>query len=127
MDVQNAQSRQTNKRKRNQGSTFQRKKGCDYLVQQGFDINSGPWTDLETIFLITILEILEESPLDNNVVNNTILYRNLASSSILQNSGLAIRQKTSNQIAGKIMHMKKKQGVHTEMIQKERESQNSEW
>ena len=68
---------------------------------------------------------MEESPLDNNVVNNSILYRNLASSSILENSGLTIGKKTSNQIAGKIMHMKKKQDVHMEMIAKERESQTS--
>ena len=54
VDVQNAESRQTNKRKRNQGSSFQRQKGCDYLAKQGFDVNYGTWTELEMVVLITI-------------------------------------------------------------------------
>jgi hypothetical protein len=114
---------QANKRKRNNEPHFHRSKGCEYLAEQGFNINSGTWTDLETIVLITISEILEESPLQNSAVNSSILYRNLASSLALQNSGLPIGQKTSSQISGKIMHMKKLQEVHVKMVQKEIESQ----
>ena len=76
----------------------------------------GTWTDLETVVLITISEILEESLLDNNAANSSIIYRDLASSSILQNSGLPIGQKTNSQISGKITHMKKKQDVYFEMV-----------
>ncbi len=115
--------RQTNKRKRNNEPHFHRRKGCEYLAEQGFNINSGTWTDLETVVLITISEILEENLLDNNAANSSIIYCNLASSSILQNSGLPIGRKTSSQISGKIMHMKKKQDVYFEMVRKEIESQ----
>ena len=122
-NVPNAESG-VHKRKRNYEPIFKRKKGCDYLAQQGFDINCGTWTDIETIFLITISEILQESPLDNNTVNCSFLYRHLASSSILKNSGLTIGQKRNSQIAGKMMYMKRKQDVHFQMIAKEKESQN---
>ena len=109
------------KRKRNYEPIFKRKKGCDYLAQQGFDINCATWTDIETIFLITISEILQESPLDNNTVNCSFLYN---PASIFKNSGLTIGQKRNSQIAGKIMYMKRKQDVHFQMIAKEKESQN---
>jgi hypothetical protein len=44
-NVPNAESG-VHKRKRNYEPIFKRKKGCDYLAQQGFDINSGSWTSI---------------------------------------------------------------------------------
>ena len=113
---------QCHKRKRNNEPMFKRTKGCDYLAQHGFDINCSSWTELETIVLIAILDILQESPLEPNVLNSSFLYRHLFSSSILQNSGLKITQKRNSQIAGKLLHMRKNVDIHVQMLEKESES-----
>lgn len=107
------------KRRRTHEPTFKRTKGCDYLAQQGFEINCGPWTELETIVLLVILDILQESRLDPTVVNISFIYRHLLSSAILQNSGLLLEQKRNSQIAGKMCYIKKNLNLRNEMLEKE--------
>ena len=92
------------------------------MAQQGFDIECGPWTELETITLIVILEIFQESPLLPNALNASSIYRHLASSSIIENSGLTIGQKRNAQVAGKILHMQKNLALHVQMLEKECDS-----
>ena len=81
------------KRRRIHEPTFKRTKGCDYLAQQGFEINCGPWTELETITLLVISDILQESRLESTAVNVSFIYRHLVPSAILKNSDLLLEQK----------------------------------
>ena len=110
---------QSLKRKRHHEPTFKRSKGCDCLAQQGFEVNCGTWTDLESVVLIVILGILEESPLQSNTLNASSMYRHLILSSVFQNSGLTIEQKRNTQIAGKILHMRRNLDIHIQMLDKE--------
>ncbi len=107
------------KRKRIHEPTFKRTKGCDYLAQQGFEINCGPWTELETIVLLVISDILQESRLDPTVVNISFVYRHLLCSAILQNSGLLLGQKRNSQIAGKMCYIRKNLNLSIEMLENE--------
>ena len=52
------------KRKRRNPETYKRMRGADYLVEKGFVVSNGPWTNLESIILFVVTEVIEDSGVD---------------------------------------------------------------
>lgn len=46
-------------RRRAKHDNLQCSKGVDYLSEKGFQVKEGPWTSLETVTLLVIIEIIE--------------------------------------------------------------------
>ena len=44
-------------RKRSNPNPFKRTKGATFLAERGFDVAPGPWTSLETVTLLVIIEV----------------------------------------------------------------------
>ena len=104
--------RATAARKRDNLEKFKRQKGSDYLANEGFELACGSWTEMETIAIMVIQNILEGSNLVCNVANVSSVYRYFASSAPVTEMKLEIGQKRSVQIAAKISHLKERHG-HT--------------
>jgi hypothetical protein len=65
---------------------FKRTKGCYYLAQHGFDINCSSSTELETIVLIAILDILQDR---QTLLNGSRLWRSTCPTPHFVNPGYA--------------------------------------
>ena len=74
---------------------------------------------METTALLAIQEILRGSKFNIDVANVSSLYRHLASSAIVNDMKLAIGGKKNAQIAGKILHLKRKQDVYISLAERE--------
>ena len=100
------------KRKRENSNVYKRSKGSSYLAKEGFDISIGPWTELETMTLIVLQDVLQCSNLLVDVSNVTRLYQYLASSDSVLEMKLEIGKKRSAQIAAKLLHLRGKQDIY---------------
>ncbi|EDO28899.1 predicted protein [Nematostella vectensis] len=78
---------------------YKRKKGAEFLAEKGFEIKSGPWTQLESVVLLLVLELLESSkPLNPNSIAD--LYNFIASSKVTRELALPIGFKSFSQVTG---------------------------
>jgi hypothetical protein len=108
---------QERERKRDNPEPYKGEKGSNYLAREGFDMECGTWTELETTVLIVIQHILSRSQVEVNSTNISSLYRSLASSTIVQETKLAIGQKRNAQIVGKLAHLHHSKNVYLRLAE----------
>jgi hypothetical protein len=104
------------KRKRTQQETYKRCKGVEYLANNGFDISPGPWTDMETLILSLVLELLTSTELAVSSSNVMELYNFVALSDKVKDMELPIAYKSSKSIIGKRSQLNSKHSVFQSLM-----------
>ena len=104
------------KRKRNNPDTCKRLKGTDYLTKKGVAVSSGPWTDLESIILHVITEVIDDSGVALNFRNIAELYNFVVSSEKVKELGFLFSYKPFSSIVGKLSLLKEKHSLYESLM-----------
>lgn len=93
-------------------------RGADYLANKGFVVSNGPWTNLESIILFVVIEVIEGS--GNGVALNSLnvaeLYNFVVSSEKVKEIGLAVTYKPFSSIVGKLSWLNEKHSLHESLM-----------
>ena len=81
------------RRKRPNPDPYKRTRGATYLAERGFDLAPGPWTSLETITLLVIIEMLNMYSIQTTSKNVCDLYSFVACSANVKEMSLPIAYK----------------------------------
>lgn len=105
-------------RKRSNPEKYKRMRGADYLANKGFVVSNGPWTNLESIILFVVIEVIEGS--GNGVALNSLnvaeLYNFVVSSEKVKEIGLAVTYKPFSSIVGKLSWLNEKHSLHESLM-----------
>ena len=104
------------KRKRRNPETYKRMRGADYLASRGFVVSNGPWTNLESIILFVVTEVINGSGVVLNSLNIAELYNFVVSSEKVKEIGLAVTYKPFSSIVGKLSQLNEKHSVHESLM-----------
>ena len=99
------------KRKRCNPEPYKRTRGTDYLADRGFDIASGPWTELESTILYVVIEVIKSTGIPLTSKSISELYNFVASSKTISEMALPVAYKSFAKIVGKISFLNSKHSV----------------
>ncbi|CAB4034344.1 Hypothetical predicted protein [Paramuricea clavata] len=97
------------KRRRSNPQSYKRIKGAVFASNQDGELSSGIWTELETIMLVVIQEILFLTDLPSEPANITSLYQFIAASEFVTEIKLPIVKKEAVEVQAKLEEMVAKQ------------------
>lgn len=104
-------------RKRSNPNPFKRTKGASFLAERGFDVAPGPWTSLETVTLLVIIEVLTScSTIQMTSKNVCELYNFVASSSMVKTISLPIAYKAFSRVVSKLAFINSKHAVFESLL-----------
>ena len=89
--------------------SYKRIKGAVFASNQDGELSSGIWTELETIMLVVIQEILFLTDLPSEPANITSLYQFIAASEYVTEIKLPIVKKEAIEVEAKLQEMVAKQ------------------
>ena len=104
------------KRNRRNPQTYKRMRGADFLASKEFEVSNGPWTNLETIILYVVTEVIEDSGVPSTSLNIADLFNFGVSSEKMKEIGLAVTYKPFSSIAGKFSHLNDKHFLYESLM-----------
>ncbi|XP_046840723.1 uncharacterized protein LOC124434843 isoform X2 [Xenia sp. Carnegie-2017] len=102
------------KRRRSNPQSYKRIKGAVFASNQDGEVSSGVWSELETIMLVVIQEILFLTELPSETSNIISLYQFIAVSEFVTEMKLPIVKKENVEIEAKLVEMIAKQQLMLE-------------
>ena len=104
------------KRKRCNPEPYKRTRGTEYLAERGFDITTGPWTELESTVLYVVIEVIKSTSVPLNSKSISELYNFVASSQTMSEMALPVAYKSFAKIRGKLSFLNSKHSVFESLM-----------
>ena len=91
-------------------------KGTEFVSTQEIEVTTEVWSELETIMLVVIQEILFLTNLPMETVNIAPLYQFIAASGYVTEMGLPLANKDPTEIDAKLLEMQTKQQLFLSIL-----------
>ena len=106
------------KRKRCNPDPYKRSSSANYLAEHmhGFDISSGPWTQLETLLLYVVVDLIRSTSMELSATTVSALFNFITGSEKVKEMLLPVAYKPMKSIIGKLEYMRSKHNVFNSLL-----------